>query len=383
MKLLSLDNYIEFKCIGGKCPISCCGGWSILVDKATEEYYRSLEGEAGERIRKGLEIIDGTTILKRDENEACIFLDEKRMCSIQKELGHEALSETCRSYPREFQDVGDITICYLMNSCPEVNRLVMQRKEPINTLFDDSADEAGNEVLNVIDKVNFPHVLKAFSVGIHILQNRDLPMTGRMTLLLLFVSRFQELMKEGKDPTDIIGVFSLPEIYTLFLENNPVNERDYSRKFQVFLLTISVLDSYVYAFPMWHKIQNLAEDIVHKEVYDASALEHAFNRLESAQLQIEFEQLMVSRFFASFMEGYKRSDYIEILSYECIKYVALLVYIVLSEVEKGHICTQEERIEFYTLCARIDHSSKMKKKIQEAIRQERFSELDALLKLVN
>lgn len=26
MKLLSVDAYVDFKCIGGDCPISCCGG---------------------------------------------------------------------------------------------------------------------------------------------------------------------------------------------------------------------------------------------------------------------------------------------------------------------------------------------------------------------
>ena len=56
MKLMSVKEYVEFRCSGGNCPICCCGGkWKILIDKETAEYYESVEGEFGERLRDGIQ----------------------------------------------------------------------------------------------------------------------------------------------------------------------------------------------------------------------------------------------------------------------------------------------------------------------------------------
>ena len=147
MRLLSTDDYIKFKCIGGQCPLSCCsGGWNIVVDEKSVDYYRSVEGEFGNELREGLEEKDEVTVFKLKDNLECIFLDDKKLCRIYKELGgEEALCTTCKRFPRGFLEIGDIMICYLDNACPEVNRILMEKKTPISTLYDDS-DENDKQV---------------------------------------------------------------------------------------------------------------------------------------------------------------------------------------------------------------------------------------------
>ena len=65
MKLLSVDNFIEFECIGGDCPISCCGGnWAIGIDDASYQYYMSVEGEFGETLKEGILVGENRKVFK-------------------------------------------------------------------------------------------------------------------------------------------------------------------------------------------------------------------------------------------------------------------------------------------------------------------------------
>ena len=98
MKLLSVDNYIDFKCLGGECPISCCGGnWQIIVDDDAYNFYISVEGELGEKIRNGIKKVDGINVFELDsKTKDCMFLDENKLCIIQKMLGEDALCYTCK-----------------------------------------------------------------------------------------------------------------------------------------------------------------------------------------------------------------------------------------------------------------------------------------------
>lgn len=47
------DYFSEFSCIAGECKDSCCLGWEIDIDEDSYEYYQTLPGEVGERLRKG------------------------------------------------------------------------------------------------------------------------------------------------------------------------------------------------------------------------------------------------------------------------------------------------------------------------------------------
>lgn len=48
------DYFSEFSCIAGDCKDSCCLGWEIDIDEDSYEYYQTLPGEVGERLRKGM-----------------------------------------------------------------------------------------------------------------------------------------------------------------------------------------------------------------------------------------------------------------------------------------------------------------------------------------
>ena len=48
------DYFKEFSCIAGACKDSCCLGWEIDIDEDSYEYYKSLPGEIGDRLRRDM-----------------------------------------------------------------------------------------------------------------------------------------------------------------------------------------------------------------------------------------------------------------------------------------------------------------------------------------
>ncbi len=394
MKLLSTEDYVDFECIGGECPISCCGGdWSILIDKGMADYYRSLEGKFGDRLREGIEDIDGSSVFKLNENRDCIFLNENKLCEIYRNLGEDKLCYTCKTYPRHFFNVGDILFCFLTNSCPEVTRMIFQKKEPLKTVLDDTdmPVEAAENLTgqkydeSSVDWEKFNHSIRAFVAGMHILQNRELVLKDRLVLLMFFVDRFQSIIIQKEDPSDLIAVFSEPDLYKMFLENEELadQKRDYVSKIHAFLMVFKNLLSRAYEHPMWKKCNELAEKIGSQEEYDIEAMTEAFDRFDTEEYQIEMEQLMTYRFFVAFMQGFENTDYFEKIVYEYVLYGALITYSALIEMEDGKESSQNDRILFYSLCSRADHTKKGKEALKDTIRADGFAKIETLLKLIS
>ena len=54
MEIWKPDYFDTFHCIASACPDSCCQEWDVDVDAASAEYYRSLPGPLGDRLRQVL-----------------------------------------------------------------------------------------------------------------------------------------------------------------------------------------------------------------------------------------------------------------------------------------------------------------------------------------
>ncbi len=384
MKLLSVDDFIKFECIGGDCTISCCGGnWGIPIDDESYRYYMSVEGSFGEALRNGMTKMNGGNAFRLDEKtKDCVFLDENKLCRIYRNLGPDALCVTCRTYPRTFYEVGDITFCYLANSCPEVNRMIMQRRDPLNILFDDS-DDSEDETLSDFDFVRFNETIKALTNGMQIIQNSEFALKDRLYLLLFFVERFQKLEANGKNAAGVIEIFSKSEVCRVFLESRNAGDFGITAKIRAFMIIYRSLMADSYSHPMWEKCGRLANSITGGAIKDMDAVQGAFYLIEDGGIQQELEQLMAYRFFASFMRGFDKLSYFEDLAYEIVLYSALITYIALSYVIEGQMCTQEDRIQFYSLCGRIDHTKRQKERVLDDLRREGFFEMEKLIKLVD
>lgn len=123
MEIIKPDYYGRFHCIAGDCPDSCCKEWEVDIDPEAAARYRELSGDLGDRLRQVLREEDGCVCMTI-ENGRCPMWREDGLCRIQAELGHDALSVTCRDFPRLRHDYGDFVELDLELSCPEASRLI-------------------------------------------------------------------------------------------------------------------------------------------------------------------------------------------------------------------------------------------------------------------
>lgn len=156
--ILRIPDYFEdFACIGGKCKKSCCIGWELEVDPDTFDYYQTVPGPFGNRIRN--ELKKGET----DEfcgftlpvDGRCPFLNSDNLCDIVLELGEEALCDICSNYPRHTFSYGNYLEKGLTISCEEACRLLFEAKEGLrfkeieipDSDFDEEDDITEDEII--------------------------------------------------------------------------------------------------------------------------------------------------------------------------------------------------------------------------------------------
>lgn len=126
MKIRTPEYYPKFKCLASRCPDSCCQAWAVDIDESTAQYYRSLPGALGDRLRVCLKEEQWGTVLALEENGRCPMWRGDGLCRIQAELGEDALSRVCKTFPRLCHDYGSFQELGLELSCPEAARLILE-----------------------------------------------------------------------------------------------------------------------------------------------------------------------------------------------------------------------------------------------------------------
>ena len=141
MILRKPDFYDKFKCTASRCSDTCCVGWEIDVDEASQEAYRKVTGAFGDKLRANIE--DGH--FKLLPHDRCPFLDKSNLCEIYKHLGEGALCDICREHPRFVEVYGDIMEKGLGLCCEEAARLLLEGEGPLGFVTED-CDEPEDEI---------------------------------------------------------------------------------------------------------------------------------------------------------------------------------------------------------------------------------------------
>ena len=115
--------YEKFRCIGGRCPDTCCAGWEVDVDEESSAYYRSVEGAFGDTLRAHIQEEDGDCFFPLTKEGRCPFLRKDLLCEMYIQLGEESLCQTCTEYPRYFMDIGNYEQIDMSLSCMELGRI--------------------------------------------------------------------------------------------------------------------------------------------------------------------------------------------------------------------------------------------------------------------
>lgn len=174
MLLRKPDFYDKFKCTASRCSDTCCVGWEIDVDEASQEAYRKVTGAFGDKLRANIE--DGH--FKLFPHDRCPFLDGNNLCEIYKHLGEGALCDICREHPRFVEVYGDIMERGLGLCCEEAARLLLEGEGPL-TFTTEESDEPEEE-LDEDDREIRDQVLFERETIFNILADTSKPFSNRL-----------------------------------------------------------------------------------------------------------------------------------------------------------------------------------------------------------
>ena len=143
-KVLEMDWYNSFQCLGGNCPMTCCTvNWSIYLTDEEIKMYQNMQQPFREKM---LEQIDMEKKILRNKGRYCSMLNDEGWCRIVLECGEEYTTRTCKTYPRYMVALGDVLERTVGIGCP-IAAGYLFRKDSIE--FNFSACEMEGEAASI------------------------------------------------------------------------------------------------------------------------------------------------------------------------------------------------------------------------------------------
>lgn len=205
----------HFQCVGDRCEDNCCHSWTISIDKKTFRNYEqhadpTVKSLSKLHIRKVKMSNERWGEITLDEQGACPFLDENRLCQIHSKAGPQALSHTCKTYPRSQARIGNQIKQSLMLSCPEVCRQLLLDPMAMQT-----------EVTQLDQRLPFvspPSTTMAtlHSLSIHVLAATDVPTEIRLWLIGMLIHRDPTQLSHESFLDQVAMLAERGELLTMF-----------------------------------------------------------------------------------------------------------------------------------------------------------------------
>ena len=193
-----------FKCLGSECPDNCCTGWTVTIDQPSYlAYKKSIHPDLKDLFASQLQLEKNptpqqyATIELKSDDKSCSFLDGG-LCKIQKQLGEEALSDTCSGYPRMTLQHGDLLQQGLTLSCPDAAQRILLQDEL--TEFVQAPITARQHQLQIVKDPNpataeLTRAVRFFAM--RIMRQSSFAVWERMTLLGFFCEEATALQKKS------------------------------------------------------------------------------------------------------------------------------------------------------------------------------------------
>ena len=140
--------YGKFRCIADKCTDNCCIGWEIDIDSETMDYYSSVGGSFGGRLKNSIK--DGSFVLT--EGERCPFLNSRNLCDIYTELGEAHLCQICTDHPRFYEWFGNVKEGGLGLCCEAAAKLILSEDMTLTetVIPDEDCDECDSGLYELL-----------------------------------------------------------------------------------------------------------------------------------------------------------------------------------------------------------------------------------------
>ncbi len=303
MRYVKPDYYDKFRCIADKCPDTCCAGWQIVIDEKTLEKYYKDKSTFADRLEEGIDWMEGTFVQKE---RRCSMLNEKNLCDLILEKGEAFLCETCKRYPRHVEEFEGLREWSLSLSCPVAAEMMLNNLEKVQFFVeeDEEEDPLGDEFQD-FDFLLFTQLQDARAVLFSIVQNREIPMQKRLSMLMKMAEKMQDCVDEERlfDMEEIIRQFAgkATEAISL-LETGQKGEQDNLEKqrqrYEELKKGFCALKGLERLREEWTEVLNTAERTLYlgsyeayEEIYEAFCKEYLAD--EENQWEIFMEQLLM------------------------------------------------------------------------------------------
>lgn len=381
--------YKDFHCIADKCQDSCCIGWEIDIDEDTFDYYKSVDGEIGERLQKHMIVEDEVNSFVLKENGWCPFLNEKKLCDICIHLGEEALSEVCTEYPRFTVTYGNVMEKALCLSCEEVGRIVFSSEEKmtfeehileeevteyVEAELPTEAENCELEEANTCEEVEcdytedfWEEVSEEFrgrletirDYAIAILQNREKPIKDRIQEYLCYCAKEQGLQVNVKTAQEVSEENIL---YEKFLSRMEAYEE------------LEVLDY------EWENVKQKLYQFFEENEYQ-SVLEEYQGAVKDNEF--EYEHLLVYFTFRYFMKAWYDGNVFSKAQLAVASYLVIRDMDMVRYFENGKQFTLSDRIDTARIYAKeVEHSEYNLELLEEAFTFETVFHIEELIKQI-
>ena len=187
--------YEKFFCTADQCPDTCCTGWQIVIDENSLEKYSNVSGDFGIRLLNSIDWREG---IFEQYDKRCSFLNSENLCDIYKELGAEALCDTCRLYPRHIEEFENLREFSLSLSCPVAAKMILECQESVKFLEEQDEQEECEDDFEDFDFLLFDCLLEVREKLFSIVQNRKIPVEKRMFCVLRTAKNLQDALDEGE-----------------------------------------------------------------------------------------------------------------------------------------------------------------------------------------
>ncbi len=386
------DYFDEFHCIAGRCRHSCCAGWEVEIDEKTFDYYKSVPGAFGERLRKNMTEGDEDGFIL--VNNRCPFLNEQNLCDIYTELGEATLCETCTDYPRVTFTYGNIMERCLGLSCEEACRLIFAEEKPFrivereipdedvsdieHPLGWEDADDAWSETDEETDeKEDWEYIRAARDHALMILQNRKKTLGERLEEYLVFADRVQECLN-WEETWKIEAVIAEMQEEKALPEYEPdfkLNQLDAMRERAEFYEPMEILDE-EWPGALAHLVETLAAE--GKTEADYIGLHNEFAEFYRERY-FEWEQILCYFTYRHFMRAVYDYRFFSQAKLAVTSFLMIRDMDVVRYLDNGHQYSLEDRVDVARIYAReMEHSEENLENLAEDFDFEEIFSLERM-----
>ncbi|MCY1019615.1 flagellin lysine-N-methylase [Pyxidicoccus sp. MSG2] len=182
----------RFRCLADACEDTCCAGLVVTVSEARWTRLRDAVagGPDAARVEAFIRPDEGSgpgaeaAVIAKREDGHCVFLDERKLCSLHRAHGEAVLPDACATFPRvatrgdeRLEVVGSL-------ACPEVARLCLLAEDGVEPVPVSDDVAVRPELARRLGGDAWTGNAEAVrAVAVRLLQRREVPFASRLFAL--------------------------------------------------------------------------------------------------------------------------------------------------------------------------------------------------------